>query len=168
MTHARDLTIVILMLGLSACATTAGTDRATSRGQDAMTRPLRDLSLVQRAIPPELAAAAAAPYGVEHAKDCTALLAEIEELDHLLGADIDEVRAKGPGFAEDAAIGALQSLFDLPFRGVIRRVSGAERLDRDTARAVLAGMVRRGYLKGLARAAGCPAPAAPVAADPGA
>jgi hypothetical protein len=152
------------MLGLSACASTTGTDRVTSRGGDAMTRPLHDLSLVRTPIPIELGAAAAAPYDVEHQNDCSALLAEIGVLDSLLGPDIDQSRAKGPGFAEDAAIGALQGLFDLPFRGVIRRISGAERLDRDTARAVLAGMVRRGYLKGLVRAAGC---SAPTPVDPG-
>lgn len=164
MANARILTTVILMLGLSACATTAETDRATGRGGDAVTRPLRDLSLVQTPIPPELAASAAAPYGVERLRDCKALVAEIEALDGVLGPDIDQLRDKGPGFAEDTAIAALQSLFDLPFRGVIRRISGAERLDRDKARAVLAGMVRRGYLKGLARAADCPPPAT---AEPG-
>lgn len=151
--------MVLLLPGLTACASTATTDRVPGRGEEAVTRPLRDLSLVQTPIPPQLAAAAAAPYGVEPSRDCPALLTEIGALDSVLGPDIDQVPAKGPGFAEDTAISALQSLFDLPFRGVIRRISGAERLDREKARAVLAGMVRRGYLKGLALAAGCPVPA---------
>lgn len=159
MAKVRILFLVATMLGLSACASTAGTDRASDRGAEAVTRPLRDLSLVQSPVPDELAAAAAAPYGVERPRDCSTLLAEIAVLDSLLGPDIDQSRAKGPGFAEDTAVAALQSLFDLPFRGVIRRISGAERLDRDKARAVLSGMVRRGYLKGLARAADCPPPA---------
>lgn len=159
MAQARVLMTVVLMLGLSACASTVGSDRAKSRGGNAMTRPLHDLSLMRTAIPPELAAAATAPYGVEHQADCTALRTEIGTLDALLGPDLDQARAKGPGFAEDTAIAALQSVFDLPFRGIVRRISGAEQLDRDKARAVLSGMVRRGYLKGLARAANCPPPA---------
>lgn len=72
MANLRVLTTVILMLGLSACATTTETDRATGRGGDAVIRPLRDLSLVGTPIPAELAASATAPYGVERPRDCTA------------------------------------------------------------------------------------------------
>jgi hypothetical protein len=62
------------------------------------------------------------------------------------------------GLVTDAVRGATA----LPFRGVIRRVTGAETRDKLRARAVLAGMTRRGFLKGWMQAGQCPAPQAPV------
>lgn len=113
---------------------------------------------MRKATPPVLANAAVAPYAAATPTNCAALVAEIAALNEALGPDLDVAPEKRPGFAEDTAIAALGSLFKLPFRGVIRKVSGAERLDRETALAVLSGMVRRGYLKGLASADGCDLP----------
>ncbi len=54
---------------------------------------------------------------------------------------------------------------DLPYRGILRRLTGADKRDRARTAAVLAGMVRRAWLKGLARNANCPvvAPQPPAA-----
>ena len=49
----------------------------------------------------------------------------------------------------------------IPFRGWVRRLTGAERYSREVAAAIAAGTIRRAYLKGLGAAAGCSAPAAP-------
>ena len=49
----------------------------------------------------------------------------------------------------------------IPFRGWVRKLSGAERYSRDVAAAIAAGTIRRAYLKGIAQAGGCTAPAAP-------
>lgn len=51
--------------------------------------------------------------------------------------------------------GAVSGALSLPYRGIIRRVTGADRRERLLRRAILAGMVRRGFLKGAAHAAGC-------------
>jgi hypothetical protein len=49
----------------------------------------------------------------------------------------------------------------IPYRGCVRRLSGAERHDRLVQAAIEAGAVRRGYLKGLGEARGCDPPATP-------
>lgn len=164
MTAHRSLVGVCLVLGLAACATTTS-QRPSDRGADAVSQPFRDLALLRSQTPPVLVQAAAAPYAAPAPANCAGLTAEITALNDALGPDLDTLPAKGPGFAEDTAIAALGGLFKLPFRGVIRKVSGAERMEREKARAVLSGMVRRGYLKGLAGAAGCTLPPLAVNAD---
>lgn len=163
MTLVRSSLTALLALALTACATT-DRQRGASEGQGAIEQPFRDLSIIRDKTPEALAASAEAPYAAGDARDCPALAAEIARLDAVLGPDLDVVRPKAGWVGADAIYSALRGALDLPFRGIIRRVTGAERHDREQARAVLAGMVRRGFLKGLARAADCPpAPAAPPA-----
>jgi hypothetical protein len=154
----RLLVSACIVVCLSARSTTTS-QRTSNRGADAVAQPMRDLALFRKETPPVLTAAAAAPYVATTRTNCAGLIAEISALNDALGPDLDVPPEKRPGFAEDTAIAALGSLFKLPFRSVIRKVSGAERMDREKALAVLSGMVRRGYLKGLATAAGCTIPA---------
>ena len=49
----------------------------------------------------------------------------------------------------------------VPFRGWVRKLSGADRYSREVAAAIAAGTIRRGFLKGLGAAAACSPPAAP-------
>ena len=49
----------------------------------------------------------------------------------------------------------------IPFRGWVRKLTGAERHDSFVQAAIIAGGVRRAYLKGLGEARGCDMPAAP-------
>jgi len=153
--HRSLLLAAALATGLAGCASTGGRQVA-NRGGDAVSQPFRDLSLIRDVTPEALTRSAAAPYAAETTADCAALSTELAALDLALGPDLDGPQAKGDGFVGEAADAALHSLFDLPFRGVIRRVSGADQRDKAHARAVLAGMVRRGFLKGLALARGCP------------
>lgn len=154
----RLTAVLALGLGLAACATTGDKPPDTSsagRIEGAMTRPLRDLGVMRNAIPDALVAAAAAPYAVDDPTDCSTLLAEIAHLDSVLGPDLDVARAKREGSADEMLFDAFQGALDLPFRSAIRKLSGAEKRDRARAAAVLAGMVRRGWLKGVAHGAGC-------------
>lgn len=158
MTVLRPLVVVLLAVGLTGCATAgqrSTAQRSAERGAAVVEQPFRDLSLIRQTTPEILTAAAAAPYAFEPPADCKVLGDELAALDLALPRDLDAPREKGPGFAEDAALSALAGAFGLPFRGMVRKVSGAERRDRDHARAVLAGMVRRGFLKGVARTSGC-------------
>ena len=58
----------------------------------------------------------------------------------------------------DAAGNALQRTAEgvVPFRGWVRKLSGAERYSRQVAAAIAAGTVRRAFFKGLGQAQGCP------------
>ena len=61
------------------------------------------------------------------------------------------------GKVAKSAVGSL-----IPFRGIIREVSGAADRQRDFQEAILAGAIRRGFLKGLGDARECPYPARPA------
>ena len=60
-------------------------------------------------------------------------------------------------------IGAVRNTTEgvIPFRGWVRKLTGAERYSRKVSAAIAAGAIRRAYLTGLGQAAGCEAPAAP-------
>ena len=49
----------------------------------------------------------------------------------------------------------------IPFRGLVREVSGAAGDQRKAEAAVRAGLARRAYLKGLGQGKGCKYPARP-------
>lgn len=160
--HPLPLAIAAALV-LSACASSSQ-DKVAA----AATTPLSDLNVVRADIPDVLKAAAAAPYAPPADASCAGLAAGIHALDEVLGPDIDApASSANPGLldrGEDAATGALQRTAEgvIPFRGWVRKLSGAERYARHVSAAITAGGVRRGYLKGLAAAKACPAPA-PVA-----
>ena len=141
------------------------------RFSDAATSPLRDIGIMHRKVDPSLTQAKAAPYSVEAIKECSAAKAEITQLDAVLGPDIDagatNTRTKSQivkAFAADAVSSAVK----IPFRSVIRIVSGADRRDRERQDAIMAGMARRAFLKGVVvgRCQGDDVPYLQVAAAP--
>jgi len=129
----------------------------------AATTPLSDLNVVRADIPEVLRAALAAPYAAPADGSCAGLASAIRALDEVLGPDLDAPPSAGnPGLldrGEDAATGALQRTAEgvIPFRGWVRKLSGAERYARQVSAAITAGGVRRGFLRGLAVAKPCPA-----------
>lgn len=141
---------------------------------EAVIAPLEDLNITKDRIPQSLVDAAAAPYAPPADKSCAGLAIEIVPLDLALGADLDVPATKanqgllerGTAFTEDAAIGAVRGATEglIPFRSWVRKLTGADAHARTVRAAVAAGAVRRGYLKGLGEAKGCPAPAAPLRA----
>lgn len=160
--------VCAVALALSACASSSG-----SKGvSDAATTPLSDLNLVKAEIPPVLAAALKAPYLAPAGPGCEAIAAEVTQLEAVLGADLDvppsaarpSLLERGGSAAGDAAVGALRGAAEgvIPFRGWVRKLTGAERYSREVAAAITAGSVRRSYLKGVGQARGCGAPAAPA------
>lgn len=153
--------IIASALILTACASSSQDKVAT-----AATTPLSDLNVVRADIPDVLRAAAAAPYAMPADASCAGLAAGIRALDDVLGPDLDSPpNPNSPGLLErggDAATGALQRTAEgvVPFRGWVRKLSGAERYSRQVAAAITAGGVRRGFLKGLVLARACPVPQA--------
>lgn len=136
---------------------------------DAALSPLGDLNLRRKTIPPVLAAMDS-PYPLEPDLSCEQVIASLAELDAVIGPDWD-TRAKDEALrseklaheASDAALGAVESGATgwIPFRGLVRKATGAESHEKKFSRAFQIGAQRRTYLKGYGLAKGCERPARP-------
>lgn len=171
----KCLTAMLAVIGLASCATSGDSGKASPVSSKAVTSaataPLADLNLVKAEIPDVLRQAAANPYAAPMDKSCAAITAAVQSLDAVLGADLDTPQTasnpslidRGSDAAGNAAVGALRSTAEgvIPFRGWVRKLTGAEKYSREVAASITAGTVRRAYLKGLGQAANCEAPAAP-------
>lgn len=179
--HLLPASLVATTLLLSACATNGGSKSEVNgkvptpingnqtsmdnRVGDAIATPFSDLNLVRTEVPPILQQARRSAYAKPEVLDCEKLSKEIRDLDAVLGPDLDSVRVDGKGNVIDkgteelgnATVGALKSFTSgiIPFRSWIRRLSGADRHEREVGAAGVAGIVRRAYLKGLAQASNC-------------
>lgn len=139
---------------------------------DAVTAPLDDLNLRRTDIPQILSDAVTKPYDLTGLDHCEQIAAEVDKLDALLGEDFDEPppppdqstnTQKGQRMANSAAVdavrGAARSI--IPFRGLVRQMSGADAHQKEVDKAIQAGKVRRAYLKGVGMNKNCAPPAAP-------
>lgn len=150
----------VFIAALVACSTTD-----QSKVNTAVTTPLSDLNLVSAPIPEALVAAQRAPYAMPTDSDCKALALEIKGLDEVLGADLDAPQSeanrslleRGTDITSAAAVGALQRTAEgvIPFRGWVRKLTGAERYSTRVAAAITAGGVRRAFLKGVRASKAC-------------
>lgn len=173
------LAATLLPAMLAACASGPMTTTAPSTPQQgsnavasAVTSPLSDFNLVQAAIPLPLLEAQKAPYLLPVDASCDGLVKQVSLLDIVLGTDLDQPASDtNPGLVErsgnlvgDAATSSLQNTVQgvIPFRGWIRKLTGAERYSREVAAAIAAGTARRSFLKGYGLAQKCPWPAAPA------
>lgn len=129
--------------------------------EDVARTPLSDLNIDKREIPEVLLRAVADPYASEGLGNCNAIVVAIAEIDMVLGNDYDIAGSERTDRLSEGKIaqGLVGSL--IPFRGIVREVSGAAGGERKWRAAATAGMVRRGYLKGLGQARGCEYPARP-------
>lgn len=126
--------------------------------------PLRDLNIDGRDIPAVLQAAVADPYATKGLGKCSAIVAAIAELDMVLGADYDIAEDDGSDRISEGRIGQSVVGSVIPFRGILREVTGAADNDRKLRAAYTAGMVRRAFLKGWGLGRGCAYPARPKTA----
>lgn len=126
--------------------------------QDVVTTPATDLNLKKDEIPALLLTAQQRPYTLGGLDTCRQLTAAIGELDAVLGDDVDVPQEGGrrvqPGRVAQSVVGSL-----IPFRGLIREISGANAHDRALQQAVVAGVARRSFLKGIGQGKGCRYPA---------
>ena len=130
---------------------------------DVAIAPARDLNLAGDDVP-EILAALRSPYQPVADPSCTGIGGEIAALDAVLGPDADVPPAQDDGDALDrvgeVASSVVGSLL-LPFRGLVRQISGARARDRRLLAAHIRGVTRRSYLKGIGEARGCRTPASP-------
>lgn len=123
--------------------------------------PMDDLNLRKREIPVVLQEALLDPYATTGLTQCAQITAEVDSLNAALGDDIDLPREGGQRLSASGLADFAASTF-IPFRDIIRVVSGANSRQRQLQEAVLAGFARRSFLKGLGSARRCPYPASPA------
>jgi len=129
---------------------------------DVAKTPLEDLNLARDPIPAALQRALREPYRDPGLSQCADIRNEIGDLDAVLGEDMDTAPHTGEhrtnvGKIAQGVVGSL-----IPFRGVIRSLSGANSHEREFKEAIAAGLMRRAYLKGIGQAMDCPYPARPA------
>lgn len=168
------LALALLLPALGACATGPAdgsgkvqtTAQANSENlQGAMSAPLRDVNVLRTKIPDVLLDAMQDPYARPVPANCRRIAALVRPLDEALGHDLDVPAAERTDMQQgrDTALGAMASLASdvIPFRTWVRKLSGAESHDQLVHNAIIAGAVRRAYLKGLGETRGCLPPATP-------
>lgn len=156
---------VALAVALSASAQAQDRPITQQRpdAKDVVTTPLTDLNLRKGEIPPMLERAVEQPYDLTGLGSCSALIVEVERFDIMLGDDFDlpeqEMGGLSAGSVGKMAVGSL-----IPFRGLIREISGARKEQQKLETAIRAGLTRRGFLKGVGAQRGCAYPARPARA----
>ncbi len=178
------LTLVLMTLSAAVstgCASTGGannqaaTTTASSRGDDngqairaaasdAAVQPFRDFGMVKRKVPPALARIGD-PYAPPSGQSCEWILYEIQQLDAALQGDVEapaghderSIATRGGTMAKQGATEAVRGVGSMlvPQRSLVRMLTGASKADRLYAEAEQRGMVRRGYLRGLADSKKC-------------
>lgn len=158
-----NLAFTLIALAAPAMAQEDVTEDETD-ARDVVMTPLSDLNLAKDPIPPILLVARADPYSSQQLESCASIQMHIGDLDAVLGDDFDSAP---PDEREMSAGGVAQSLVGMliPFRGLIREISGANEHEYEFRKAIAAGLMRRAYLKGLGEAKGCDYPARPMPAE---
>jgi hypothetical protein len=146
-TFVRMLAVAAAASLLAGCAGAPSANPKPDPFGAAIRQPMRDLSLIRDQSPATLQAAVQGPYAYDRAATCAALAREIAALDAVLGPDVD-LPSEAKGLGDSLAADLIGGAFGLPYRGILRTVTGAAQRDRDLKAAILAGMVRRGFLKG--------------------
>lgn len=132
-------------------------------GEAAIT-PFKDVGLVKPEVPQTLGAIKF-PYAVTAlGGSCAEVTYQLGALDAVLGVEDyrpkrkKDLGEKGADAAENATVDAAQGAAEsvIPFRGWIRRASGADAAARRVAAAVEMGQTRRAFLRGYGAALGCP------------
>ena len=155
-------TALFILLAASASCTT----QKSSGVVDAVTTPISDLNIIRAKIPPVLLEANDEPFAIPDDHSCDGLAESIADLDAVLETNHKDTNANGnPGLAENgstaaggAAVDALRRTAEgfVPFRGWVRKLSGAERHSKLVANAIASGLIRRAFLKGYSVAMKCP------------
>ncbi len=114
-------------------------------------QPARDIGISKREIPPVLEQAFADPYGLKGLKTCAQLASAVRNLNEALGPDYQsggEYRENRVG--KLAAAGGKTVINSIiPFRSLVREITGAAPADRHMNAVVDAGLARRGFLRGV-------------------
>lgn len=122
--------------------------------KDVVSQPAKDVGIAKNKIPPSLVEASNAPYSLAGLKTCRQIADAVLVLDAALGPDYSAGGPNNKMSVGKAAGGAVVNSL-IPFRGVVREVSGAAAADRRLVAATQAGFARRGFLRGVHQTRGC-------------
>ena len=130
---------------------------ARDRALDVASQPARDLGMSRSDIPPILVAATEDPYSVRGVGTCRQLAGQITELNGVLGPDFVVGREANEDRTQKIVEAGGRTIVNsiIPFRSLVREVTGAAPAKRALDAAVDAGLARRGFLRGLQRKQGC-------------
>ena len=159
------LAATILMLASPALAQTAEPSRTEQIEQDAATvakSPLKDVGVVKDKIPQVLIDARTATYVLPSPLTCKTIFDAVDALDAELAPDLDAPSNQIKTGMSATEIGETVVHGLTPLRSWVRKLSGAEKNANEVQAAIMAGSIRRGYLKGVGLQLGCKPPAAPL------
>jgi len=152
------LVLAAALMSNAAFAAESVMDTGEKHVKTVAARPLGDLNVMQPAVAAALRKAAGAPYAPA-ATSCDAIVWEIAQLDNALGPDFDtkpvSPASKGRTLPSVSQLEGEAAGSFIPYEGALRFITGADKRDRRTAEMVLAGAVRRAFLKGTGEARGC-------------
>ncbi len=122
--------------------------------KDVVSQPAKDVGIAKNKIPPSLVDASNAPYSLAGLRTCRQIADAVRVLDAALGPDYSAGGPNDKVSVGKAAGGAVVNSL-IPFRGVVREISGAAAADRRLQAATDAGIARRGFLRGVYQTRGC-------------
>lgn len=150
-------TLLALALFGATPAAAQAVRETVKRGGEIASQPARDVGASATKIPPVLVSAAADPYGLAGIKTCRQINVAINDLSGALGPDfstgIEKKENRAGKFAEAGGKTIVNAF--IPFRGLVREISGAAPAQRRLNAAIDAGFARRGFLRGVAYTRKC-------------
>jgi len=164
-------TLAFAASALPAAAHSQAADRPRSTEEmagDVLTQPVQDVGIDKKDIPENLLRIQDKPYSLVGMKTCASIRSGIGDMDAVLGEDLDVVNEASRDDKRKQTAGRVGGMIVnsiIPFRSVIREISGAAAQDRRYNAAVYAGVVRRSFLKGIGHQRGCKYPSAPEPAS---
>jgi hypothetical protein len=134
------------------------TEATLERAGQIAVQPVRDVGIARATIPLVLQEAVQDPYKPLHRQNCAWVDYELARLNQALGTDFGPDRKANEDRATELALLGGEMVVNslIPFRGIVREISGAGPADRRKAAAVNAGLARRGYVRGIGMALNCP------------
>jgi hypothetical protein len=128
-----------------------------NKAGEIVSQPVRDVGVNKRDIPAVLEKAAEDPYATAGLSNCSQIALSMKELNEVLGPDYvagSPTKENKAGKLAEAGGKTVVNAF-IPFRGLVREISGAAPAERRYNAALDAGLVRRGFLRGISFARKC-------------
>jgi hypothetical protein len=160
MKTSNTVKIALLLAAAAPIAASAQSGQDNSTGAEVgriAVRPAQDIGVVKTKVPPLLEAIGDNPYSMNGTGSCATIANGVRALSNVLGPDFgDDAPVRGNRKGAMAKAGG-KALVDsiIPFRGLVREVTGAASAERRVQLATFAGVARRGFLRGIFRSRGC-------------